>query len=64
MTDLKRANLYVVNGIICDYKDFSGNYPTVADVRNNWQFDYLKIDITDEEISDVIQRVKKLDCAN
>ena len=58
--DFKNTALHIVNGIICDYKDFTGIYPTVENVRNNFNFPKYA-DISDNEISHIIEMVKKYD---
>lgn len=58
--DLKNTALYIVNGIICNYKDYSGVYPSVAIVRDNFNFPKYA-NITDNEIQDIINKVIKID---
>lgn len=56
--DLGNANLYVLNGIICDYYD-GGIKPTLNDIKTNWQLDYLHISFEDSVIIDMINKVQK-----
>lgn len=56
--DLENVNLYVLNGIICDYFD-GGKKPNIEDIKNNWQIDYLHISFEDSVIIDMINKVQK-----
>lgn len=56
--DLENANLYVLNGIICDYFD-KGIRPNIKDIKDNWQLSYLKISFPENVISGMIEKVSK-----
>jgi hypothetical protein len=56
--DLENVNLYVLNGIICEYFD-SGIFPTLSDIKNNWQLGYLRISFEDSVILNMITKVSK-----
>lgn len=58
--DLRNTALYIVNGIICDYKDYKGIYPTIEIVRANFNFPKYA-GITDGEILHIIEMVKRYD---
>lgn len=60
MKDLRNTALYIVNGIICDYVDYNGKYPTAAEVRENFNFPYYG-NISDNDILNIINNVKKYD---
>lgn len=60
MNDRKNAQLYVVNGIVCQMSVEGVSYPSVEDVKNHWQFRNLP-DVTDEDIEKIICDVKELD---
>lgn len=53
------TNLWIVNGIVCSLSVEGVSYPTVEDVRNNWQFRFS--DVTNEEIERIIDNVKRID---
>lgn len=53
--------LYIVNGIICCFVDYHGKYPTVNDVRDNFNMYNIQRDVTNDEIQNVIERVKQYD---
>lgn len=58
--DLHKCNLWIVNDIIVSLWDYSGCRPTVDMVKNNWRFDYNKLDdVTDDEIADTICKVSR-----
>ncbi len=63
MSDLKNSALYVVNGMICDFADYFGKYPTVDEVRRSWKMKMndMNARVTDEEIEDIIRRVERQD---
>ena len=58
--DLRNTALYIVNGIICDYKDHKGIYPSIEIVRACFNFPKYA-DITDREIEHIITMVKRYD---
>lgn len=60
MNDFKKTQLYLLNGIVCDYFDGRIN-PTIAEIKSNWQFQKwnLSKSISDTEIEDMINRVAK-----
>lgn len=60
-SDSKNCALYIVNGIICWYADYHKKYPTVNDVRENFNMRNIQQDVTNDEIQDVIERVKQYD---
>jgi hypothetical protein len=53
------TSLWLVNGIVCSLSVEGVSYPTVEDVRNNWQFRFS--DVTNEEIERIIDNVKRID---
>lgn len=53
------TSLWLVNGIVCSLSVEGVSYPTVEDVRNNWQFRFS--DVTNEEIERIIENVKRID---
>lgn len=58
--DLKNTALYIINGIICNYKDFTGVYPSIEVVKGN--FNYPKyVNIQDNEIQNIIDSVIRID---
>ena len=58
---MKNCALYIVNGIICWFVDYHGKYPTVNDVRENFNMRNIQQDVTNDEIQEVIERVKQYD---
>lgn len=59
---LHSEHLHFVNGIICDLSVERVSYPTVQEVKNNWQFSRWDLsDVTDSEISEIIASVKRID---
>ena len=62
MNDSHNVHLYLANAIVCDLSVERVKYPTVQDVKNNWRFDYQDLaDVTDSEISEIIEKVKRMD---
>lgn len=62
MNDSHNVHLYLANAIVCDLSDERVNYPTVQDVKNNWRFSYWNLsDVTDVEIHEIIESVKRID---
>lgn len=62
MSDLHKTHLYLANAIVCDLSDERMSYPNVQDVKNNWRFSYQELfDVTDSEISEIIEKVKRMD---
>lgn len=61
--DLHRTDLFVVNGCVCDYRDYFGNYPSVNDIRCSWRLQVNGINdrVSDEEILEIILLVKRFD---
>ena len=61
--DLHNADLYLVNGIVCDFCDLEGKYPTVDDIRQNWQLSRYGTGqrVTDDEIERIIRLVERQD---
>ena len=62
MNDSHNVHLYLANAIVCDLSDERVSYPTVQDVKNNLRFSYQELfDVTDSEISEIIEKVKRMD---
>lgn len=58
--DMHRTHLWIVNEIIVSHWDYHNERPTVAQVKQNWRFDYGRLnDVTDDEILDIIGRVAR-----
>lgn len=61
--DLHASALYKTNGIICDFADYYGRYPSVDEVRESWQMKLNRTneEVTDEEIEQIIRKVERCD---
>ena len=57
MKDLKNCAMYIANGVAVDYAE-SGKFPTVEDLRSNWQA-YKYAILTDEEIQHMLNLLKR-----
>ena len=57
MKDLKNCAMYIANGVAVDYAE-SGEFPTVEDLRSNWQA-YKYTILTDEEIQHMLNLLKR-----
>ena len=61
--DLRNADLHVVNGFVCDWKDYFGEYPTVSDARDSWKLKMNDVNsrLSDRDIEIVILCVRNYD---
>lgn len=57
MNDRKNCAMYMCNGIAVDYAD-RGKFPTVQDLRSNWNASKYSI-LTDDEIQHMLNLLKK-----
>lgn len=57
MNDTKNCAMYICNGVAVDCAN-SGEFPTVEDLRSNWQA-YKYAILTDEEIKHMLNLLKR-----
>lgn len=57
MNDKLNAQMYVCNGVAVAYAD-CGKFPTVEDLRNNWNAPKYK-DLTDDSIEHMLNLLRK-----
>lgn len=57
MNDTKNCAMYICNGIAVDYAD-SGKFPTVEDLRSNWNASKYAI-LTDEDIQHMLNLLQR-----
>lgn len=50
----------MVNGIICDFTEFYNKYPSIDDVKSNYNFKYCDL-VSDDDIKNIINNVIKID---
>ena len=60
MNERHETSLFIANGIVTDFVDWHNSYPTVQDVKGNFNFRDCS-DVTDAEILQIIENVRRID---